>query len=245
MEMKESEKAYLDFSKAIGLKPDSANAYHQRALLFYTIMYTEESIRDNTRALELARNDSMRIASYVNRGAAFIQKRDFQGAYEDFTKASFLKPDDVGIINNIAATLDELGRGEEAIKYLKKAAQMDSTFVGPYVNLGFQYTRLKRYREAIEYFNKALTIEQDEPLTLNNRALARYYLNDFDGALADINKSISIYPGNSYAYKNRALVYIAQKKKELACADLNEAIQKGFAQMYGEEVNELLAANCK
>jgi tetratricopeptide (TPR) repeat protein len=245
VEMKESEKAFYDFSRAIDLRPDSAEPYHRRAVILYSMMYTDEAIMDNTRALELAKDDTMRLMSFMNRGADKVQKRDFQGAYEDFTRASLIKPDDIGIINNISTVLDELGREKEAIDNLMRAIKIDSTFIGPYVNIGFLYTKLKRYKEAIVYFNKALIIEKDEPLTLNNRGLAKYYLNDLAGALDDINKSLSAYPGNSYAYKNRALVYLAKKENDKACADLKKANEKGFTQEYGEEVNELLKANCK
>src|SRR5687768_10108078 len=173
--VKDLEKAFYDYSKAIQLRPDSAEGYHYRAIILYSMMYTEESIMDNTLALERASNDTIRMMSFMNRGNGKMQKRDFQGAYEDFTRASFYSPNDIGILNNIATVLDELNRVDEAIDYLKRAIKIDSTFIGPYVNLGFQYTKLKRYKEAIEYFNKALLIDKDEPLTLNNRGLARYY----------------------------------------------------------------------
>lgn len=237
--------AFLAFTKAIKLKPDSALAYIYRGQVAYSKMWTEESIIDYTRGLDRATNDEMRFVCFSNRGVAKIQKRDFQGAYEDFTRALLYRPDEIGVINNMATVLDELGRSDEAIKHLKRLIVLDSTFVGGYVNLGFQYTRLKKYKEAIPYFDKALKLDPQEPLTWNNRGLAKYHLNDLEGALKDINKSLSIYKENSYAYKNRALVYISQKKKDLACQDLRKALEYGFEQMYGDEVNQLLKEHCQ
>lgn len=244
-ELEDLEKAFLDYTKAAQLRPDSSEPYHRRAILLYSMRYPDESITDNTRALDLATNDTMRMVSFLNRANAKIQKRDFQGAYEDLTRASFFNPDDLGLLNNLATVLDELGRVDEAISYLERVIKLDSTFIGPYVNLGFQHTKLKKYKKAVEYFNKALLLDKNDPLALNNRGLALYHLNDLKGALADINKSISLYPGNAYAYKNRALVYLAQKKSTLACADLAKANEYGFTEMYGDEVNDLLRSNCK
>lgn len=245
LEMKDPENAFYDFTKAVDLKPDSAQPYHHRAISLYAMMYTEEAIMDNTKAIELSKNDTLRMMSFMNRGTAKQQKRDFQGAYEDYFRASQYNPNDIGVLNNIATTLDELGRVDEALEYLHKIIKIDSSFIGSYVNLGFQYTKLKRYKEAIAFFDKALLIDKNDPLTLNNRGLALYHLKDYKRALADINQSLSIYPSNAYAYKNRALVYIAQEQKEKACTDLKKALDLGFRQMYGDEVDELQKENCK
>jgi tetratricopeptide (TPR) repeat protein len=244
-ESQDAERAFYDYTKAIAVAPDSAEAYHHRAIILSSLLMTDESILDNSMAIQLATNDTMRMVSYMNRGVSKGQKRDFQGAYEDYSHALQYDTTNIGAMNNIATVLDELGRKEEAVEYLKKIIRIDPKFLGGYVNLGFQYSRNGRYKESIDYFNKALELEKDEPITLNNRGFSKYNLKDYAGALADINKSISIYPGNSYAYKNRALVYFAQKQNEKACADLQKAIAQGFTQMYGDEVNELIKEHCK
>ncbi len=242
--LKNWDNSYEEFTKAITKFPDSAYAYHMRAMLFSKLTYNDAAIADNTKALELADEDTFRLILFSNRGIAYMQKREFQKAYEDYSRAYLIDTSNTATLNNIATVLDELGRIDEAIASLKKIILIDSTFLGSYVNLGFQYTKLGKYKEAIEYFDKALTFEKDEPLSLNNRGLAKYYLKDYKGAEDDINKSISIYPENSYAYKNRALVYIALSNKEKACKDIKEALDKGFTEMYGPEVLEMKKANC-
>ena len=236
--------SFDEYTKAIEKWPDSADAYHYRAILLFTLTYTDDAIADNTKALQLSTNDSLTLSCFTNRGNCYQQKREFQQAYEDYSRAYLLDSTNIGVINNIATVLDELGRSDEAIINLKKLTRIDPGFIGAYVNLGFQYTRLGKYREAIEYFDKALLIEKDEPLALNNRGLAKYNLNDYAGALADINKSISIFPGNSYAYKNRALVYLALKQKDKACADIQMALDQKFTEVYGDEVLKLKNENC-
>lgn len=243
-EMQKWEEAYLDFSNAISKYPDSSFAYHRRALLFVKLNYVNEAIGDNTKALELVTDDTSRLMLFLNRGNAFGQKRDFQHAYEDYSRAYLLDSNNKEVLNNMATVLDELGRRDEAIAQLKKLASIDPKYLGAYVNLGYQYTKLGKYKEAIEYFDKALLLEKDEPLTLNNRGHARYFLHDHRGALEDINKSIHLYPANSYAYKNRALVFLALNEKDKACADIQQAITYGFTEMYGPEVVELKKLHC-
>jgi Tfp pilus assembly protein PilF len=237
--------AYHDYTRAIKLQPDSAMAYVQRGLLLMSLIESDLAITDFTTALNWVSEDSLRLGVYINRGAARGQKRDFQGAYEDYSRALMIDSMDIGALNNIAAVLDELGRRDEAIQYLKRIIIIQPTFVGGFVNLGFVYSLDGKYAESIVYFNKALEIEKDEPTTLNNRGFSKYKLKDYTGAMADINKSISLYPGNSYAYKNRALVYLALKQNDKACKDLQTAISQGFTKMYGSEVDDLIRENCK
>lgn len=244
-ELKEYQKCYDDFSRAIALEPDSALAYHYRANLMYVLNYTEEAIADNTKAIERTTDEKFLLGCFINRGTAREQKRDFKGAYEDFYRAYSYDTTDISVLNNLGTVLDDIGRRDEAIMYLKKAIAIDSSFVGPYVNIGFQYTIMERYNEALVYFSKALQLEKDEPLTLNNRGFARYKLNDLEGALEDINRSILLYNTNSFAYKNRALVYLAMDKKEDACKDLDRAKELQFEKQYGPEVNELIKKNCQ
>lgn len=244
-ELKEFQKCFDDFSRAIELEPDSALAYHYRANLMYVLNYTDEAIADNTKAIERTSDEKFLLGCFINRGSAKEQKRDYKGAYEDFYRAYSYDTADLSVLNNLGTVLDELDRREEAIMYLKKAIKLDSNFVGPYVNIGFQYSLMGKYEESLVYFNKALELEKNEPLTLNNRGFTRYKLNDYPGALDDINKSIAFYPTNAYAYKNRALVYIALEKNEQACADLLKAKELQFEKQFGPEVNELLKKNCQ
>lgn len=244
-ELKEYQKCYDDFSRAIALEPDSALAYHYRANLMYVLNYTDEAIADNTKAIERTTDEKFLLGCFVNRGSAREQKRDYKGAYEDFYRAYSYDTTDLSVLNNLGTVLDDLGRREEAIMFLKKAIAIDSSFVGPYVNIGFQYTQIGRYEEALVYYTKALELEKDEPLTLNNRGFTRYKMNEFDAALEDINRSILLFNTNAFAYKNRALVYLAMDKKEEACQDLQRAKELQFEKQYGPEVNELLKKNCQ
>ena len=60
-----------------------------------------------------------------------------------------------------------------------------------------------------------------------------------------INKSITIDPSNSYAFKNRAIVYLAIGKKEAAHEDLIHAVNLGYEDYWGNEVNTLLDEHFK
>lgn len=238
------QEAFDTYSLTIAKFPKESYAYNQRGLLLFQMQEHEYALDDFNTALEFEKLDSFRSALFLNRGTVKLGIRDFEGAYEDFMAAYRIDSLDVGILNNLAAVCDEVGRGDETIPYLKKVLAIDSTFIGGYANIGYKYQEMGDYKTAIEYYNKVLSLDPEEPLGYSNRAFNRYKLGDHKGALSDINRSIELYPGNSYAYRVRALIYLAQKEKAKACADLEEALRQGFTKTYGDEVEKLKAENC-
>ncbi|HWJ28473.1 MAG TPA: tetratricopeptide repeat protein [Flavisolibacter sp.] len=239
------DEAAQDFSTAISKSPKEALYYHHRANAFYSMQSPDQAIEDNNSAIEYASTDSLKYSFILNRGSAKTMKRDFKGAYEDFMEVLKYDSTNQGALTNLGATMDDLGRSDEAIMYLEKVVRLYPDFVGGYGNLAFRYADMGEYKKALELDNKVIAMDPKDPLGYNNRGYVKYKLNDLKGAMADISKSLSIYPANSYAYRNRALVYIAQKQISKACDDLSTAIRYGFTEMYGNEVKELQSKYCK
>lgn len=237
--------AYDTYTAAIAIATDKANLYNHRAYLLEGLQQFDEAIEDYSKAIDHTKNDSIKNKFISNRAAAKSGKRDFQGAYKDLIEAYEFDSTDISILNNLAMTCDETGRGAETLKYLIKASEIDSLFAPTYINIGFKYQNMGEHNKAIEYFNKALTVQPEEPLVFSNRSYSKLKTGDLKGAMEDIEKSIKLYPGNSYAYRNRALIYIEQGKIAKACKDLQVAIDKGFTTMYGDEVENLQKEHCK
>ncbi len=185
----------------------------------------------------------------MNRGVVKAKMRQFKGALEDYKMCQQYNPDNIELLNNLANTLNELGRTDEGIAYLKKVIEINPDFVGSYINLGFQLVELGKYGDAIDYLDiaieKSSENEIQRAISLNNRGYAYYKLFNYEKALKDIDDSIHLFGNNSYAYRNRALVYLRLKRNRDACDDLYSAISLGFTQEYGSEVERLLAKHCK
>lgn len=244
-ELDERQAAAEDFTRAIALKSDEPLYYHHRSMVFYATQNPEKAVADGSAALQyIVDNDSLKYVVLLNRGSAQAMQRNFQQAYNDYMEVLRFDSTSFGALNNIGAVLDELGREEESLAYLKKVVQLYPKFIGGYLNLAFRYAQNNDYVQALALNNKAVSIDPAEPLAYNNRDYVKYKMNDLAGALKDINTSLKLYPGNSYAYRNRALVYLAQKQTEKACMDLQQAETAGFTDMYGDEVEELIKKHC-
>ena len=242
--LKDYQRSFNLFSDIIDMYPDNTVPLNQRGLLLRTIQKFDESIDDFTQALKLTKNDSIKNSLYINRGAAKIGIRDFDGAYKDFMKAYKIDSLNIGTLNNIATVCDEVGRGDETLNYLFKIIAIDPKFSGAYVNIGFKYQEDSDYVKAIEYFTQAIKLNPKEPLAYSNRSFNYLKIGNLKAALADVNKSIELFPENSFAFKNRALIYLALRKTNNACADLDKAIDLGFNITYGAEATDLLAKYC-
>jgi tetratricopeptide (TPR) repeat protein len=245
VKLKDMSKALDDFNRAIQLEPANPFFYSHRGLFFYMTINPDHAIEDHNMALKYVSNDTLRYSIITDRGSAKAQKRDFKGAYEDYSAALRFDSNNIVTLTNMGAILDELGRAEEAIPLLEKVIRIDPNFVGGYGNLAFRYAQMGNYKKALAFNNKVLELDPNEALGYNNRGYVKYKLSDHQGALKDINKSLQLYPGNSYAYRNRALVYLALGQKAKACTDLEAAINYGFIEVYGEEVKELKTKTCK
>lgn len=77
------------YDEAIALRPDYANAYHNRGCLYIRIGETDRGIEDLNKAIELNPKDAM---AYANRGIAYRKKRELQKATADSDKAISLDP---------------------------------------------------------------------------------------------------------------------------------------------------------
>jgi len=244
-ELQEYQLSYDTYNQAISIFPDKSFLYSNRGNLLLGFQESDLAILDFTAAMELADNDSTKHYSIVNRAAAKLLKRDFDGAYQDLLIAYAFDSTSIATLTNLGAVSDEIGKGDETLKYLLKAIEIDPSYYPAYGNIGFKYQELGQHAKAIEYYNKVLELQPEEPLGYSNRSFNKLKLGDLKGAMTDIQKSIKLYPANPYAYRIRALIWIEDKNIERACADLQTALDKGFTVTYGEEVIELQKKHCK
>ena len=231
-------------TKGVETEPTSPKPLITRAYYYEQIAKVQDAILDYNDALKLAKEDSVFVQIYINRGGLHTKVQRPDLGYEDLMKAYQLDSTNIGMLNNLAICLDDLGKRKESFEILLKIVEINPDFPPGWVNLGYQASLRENYDDALMYLNKADSLSPNQPFALNNRGYAKYKLKDYKGALKDINRSLEIDPSNSYAYRNKALIYIDKKELDTACENLHLAQKKGFSLYYGEEVNELIKKHC-
>lgn len=243
-------KAYECFNKAVYYKPKNAVYYFDRAESEAKLNHHNNAIQDLNLCISMSSNDTLLKYAYALRGAYKISLKDNEGAKSDLKKAQEVNKEEsdkdfsILVYTNLAEAANNQGNNMDAIAYLRKVIQTDSTYIGGYLNLGFILQELNQDSMAIGFFDHVIFHRPKDALAYSNRSLSKQKLGDLNGALSDIETSLSIYPTNSYAYRTKAMIYIKLRKRKEACINLKKANELGYSRDYDVKVNELLNLHC-
>lgn len=140
----------------------------------------------------------------------------------------------------IAECYKELGRLDKYIEYSELAVRIDGNNPIAKNNLGYILIANKDYDRAIKNLKEAISLDPKFAFAHNNLGYAMLKTGDKNLAFNLIKRSIELDNQNSYAYKNLAKYYIEESKNDLAIKNLKKAKELGYAEMYDNEVNDLL-----
>ena len=111
------------------------------------------------------------------------------------------------------------------------------------MNVAYCYSMLKKYDKADSVFNKIF--DNKDAFFLNNYGLNKHYLGESNEAIKIIEESLELAPENSYAYRNLGMIALDNGKETDACRYFKRAQDLNFRKKYGEEIDDLISANCK
>lgn len=161
-----------------------------------------------------------------------LNLQDFAALQKDSRQISELFPNEPApyFYNGLAA--NQLGKHDEAVKSLKKAAMMSAAnkelSVQVYNMMGDSYNALKDYPKSDESYEKALAIAPNSATVLNNYA---YFLSlrsdQLDKAAQMSAKSNQLEPNNGSYQDTYAWILYTQKKYTEARAWIEKALGNG------------------
>ena len=144
--------AVKDYSKAISIDNEYAEALNNRGSLYGMAGEFEKSIIDLTKAIQL---DPSIPDGYFNRAIARDAIGDFQGAIEDFTKSLRFNPNDYLIFYLRANSYVAIGWNKKALTDFNMAINLNPNYVKAYVNRGIERYKLSDVEGACSDWNKA------------------------------------------------------------------------------------------
>jgi formylglycine-generating enzyme required for sulfatase activity/tetratricopeptide (TPR) repeat protein len=234
------DEAVGEFTEAIELAPDYAEAYSCRGATYSQKRQYDEAIRDFTRAIELKPDD---VKVYRIRGLTYIVKRDYDKAWADVKACEKYdgKPDP-DLIKTL--TKDYLSRGsdyfakrqfDEAIRDDTKAIELTPSNLAYYAR-GTTYLAKGQLDEAIRDFTKAIGLKPDDASVYYARGLAYNTKGQLDEAIRDYSKAIELKPDDAEAYRNRGVAYHNKGQPDEAIKDYTSVIElkPDYAVAYGD-----------
>jgi tetratricopeptide (TPR) repeat protein len=183
--------AIVAFTEAIGLDPNYALAFADRALAKgrYASEYAAGSAEMHAgfvKALIDARQAISLAPGLVEgyRALAYIESstQQYTQASEAYERAIALEPDNARVLPEYSRFAAFMGRAEAGIAAGHRAVVLDPLNSNSHYSLGFALRSSRRYAEAVAAFNDALALEPDNVRIIGMRGLAYYGLGDLQEA---------------------------------------------------------------
>ena len=150
--------AIADYTKAIELNPNYADAYNNRGNAKENLKDYYGAIADYNKVIELNPNDA---DAYYNRGISKEKLKDNYGAIADYTKAIELNPNDASAYYNRGNAKENLKDNYGAIADYTKAIELNPNYADAYYNRGISKYNLKDYYGACQDGRKAQSLGID------------------------------------------------------------------------------------
>jgi tetratricopeptide (TPR) repeat protein len=201
----DAEDKQIEFSRrAVELDPNYSDAWAMLASLLADRFDSIERTPDLEPQARIAAENALRLApdsakAHDAMGDYYFScRKDYPAALAEAEKARELAPNDGSILTSFAYLQRALGKIEESLETMKKAADLDPLNPRPWGLLAFTYRGLRQYGEARSMWDRALAVAPDNFYFRSLKASTYQAQGDLDAAwkiLGPIfpNGTISVY----------------------------------------------------
>lgn len=217
------DRAISDFSQALKLIPhtaDSANTLRSKGSQVGTILQSD-------REVPIANfnffDEFSDYILYINRGSAYLSKKNYDRALADFNQAIKIQPDRALAYFNRASIYFSKENYDHTIADCSQVIKLQPDFALAYMKRGSAYAFKGDHDLAITDFNQAIKIQPNSD-TYMIRGDFYYEKGDYDLAISDYNQSLKFKPVFD-VYIQRGKSYNQKDDYNLAIADYNLAIK--------------------
>lgn len=227
----QNDKAVADYTEAIRLKPDYADAYNERGQAYFKLKQFDKAISDYSDAIRIKSDFA---EAYSNRAFTYTRLGQFEKALADCNEAIRIKPDFAEAYKNRANPHNSLQQYEDAINDCNQAIRLKPDYAEAYANRATSYNGLKQYDKAIADCDEALRLKPELFQAHVIRGTTYNFQGQFDKAVSDFTEAIRLQPDLADAYFFRGYSYINLKQYDASIADSTEAIRlnPSFANAY-------------
>jgi tetratricopeptide (TPR) repeat protein len=212
--------AIENFTQAIKLNPDYAQAYNQRGDAFYRLGNYEKAQSDSSEAIRLNSKDTN---AYYDRGFTLYTLSNYNGAIADFSQAIAIDSRNADAYYARGLARSQIKEKQGAIEDFNQAIAINSDYAAAYLERAKIFRRQGKKLEAITDFNEAIALNSDNPEYYYERGLANFQLNQRQSAKKDFSKTIELDSKHIKAYLIRGNIYSESGDTQKAYADYNQA----------------------
>lgn len=138
--------------------PDRADVHEAIATAHFILKQYDQAVEHFTRVMQLKPMDAK---AYINLGAVFNRKEEFQKAADVLKRAVSRDGKAVEAYYNLGIAYRGLKQPAMAVNSYKEAIKLNPRMLDAMQNLGNTYLEMNNYKAAIEQYKKALEIDPD------------------------------------------------------------------------------------
>jgi len=175
------------------------------------------------------------VNDHLDRGATFMEQKEFDKAIAEFTNAIRLAPNDASSYAMRCSAYFWKGDFECSIADGETALRLDPKLISTrfliynltdaYQKQGEFYLDKNDLDKAIASFTNAIKYSPDYNILYIARGFTYENKKDFDRAIADYTQAIRLNPNEVVAYINRGNTYYKKKDYDRAIADFEAALR--------------------
>jgi len=219
------------FEKAVGIKPDYAEAHKNLGITLRDLGRQETATESLKRAIEVEPNY---VDAHYNLAIIFKDFGDLDAAVKSYEKTITLNPNFAAAHNNLGNVFKDLDKLDDAIKSYEKAITLNPNFAEAHYNLGVALKQLKQLDAAVSSLNNAITLKPDYAHAHNNLGGCFTLLGQMSLAIECYKKALTIKPDYAEAHNSlgNALNILGQIKAGANCFEKAIEINPNFAEAH-------------
>ena len=214
--------ALLNYSEAIELNPELAEAWVDRGVLYMHVNQKESALADFNKAIELKPDWSV---AYSSRGVLYMQSGENRQAEKDLNKAIELNPNFVHAYINRSLLHIQSGENRRAIEDLSKAIELNSNFAHAHYNRALLYMQSGENRRAIQDLSKVVAQNPGSYNAHKHLGIAHIHMQQIHLALTSLGKALLLNPDSSEAYTYIGMAFAKNRQFDLALEYGEKAIE--------------------
>lgn len=165
------------------------------------------------------------FAAYLNRARAYIAKRLWDSAIQDYNAAVRLFPDSATIYVERGTAYDRKGELVLALADFSTAIRLDANNARAFSNRGLAQYKSGAYDLALADFDEAIRLDPALSVSHNGRGISYAMKGEQTKAIAAFSDAIRLNAFYAIAYSNRGRAYASIGDFGSAIADLKKAVQ--------------------
>lgn len=166
-------------------------------------------------------------SQHYNLGLAYLSKRDFVAAEEEFLKAVRQSPHLAEAYIQLGGICMERGDLEGCLRYNEEAANCRPKFAIPQSNIAFVHIQRGEPDKALKALHKALKWSPNLVQARNGLAIAHYMQGNYTESEQACRTILADQPEFGPAWQNLSLALLGQNRREEAIEACQKALDLG------------------